>query len=86
VHDERNTYPFNAPIGGQPFFGEQDRNIRTPDGRLTPERTAQIQGLTNQQAMGFVQYQNMQRVNQVGRVDMNRYRQWLASNYQVNVQ
>jgi Uncharacterized alpha/beta hydrolase domain (DUF2235) len=86
VHDERNTYPFNAPIGGQPFFGEQDRNIRTPDGRLTPERTAPIQGLTNQQAMGYVQYQNMQRVNQVGLVDMNRYRQWLASNYQVNVQ
>ena len=88
VHDERNTSPFNAPIGGAPFFGgEQDRNVRYPDGRLVPQRTAPLAGLNNQQSAQFIRPLTGNRPpNQVGMVDMEAYKQWLNANYAVSLQ
>ena len=87
LHDERNSYPFSAPIGGAPLFGEQDRNVHYPmaGGQSVPEKTAQIRGLTNAQTAPFIT-RNGSSGNAVGTVDMAKYNDWLRRNYGVNMQ
>lgn len=73
VHDETiaGVFYYPSPI--------RDREVRYADGSRANGRQAPLEGMTHTEAVGLIQYAPCTScpVNQVGRVDMPAYLQWL---------
>jgi RHS repeat-associated protein len=74
VHDETIAGVFFNPSP------DRDREVRFEDGSRANGRQAPLEGMTHAEAVGLIQYAPCPScpVNQVGRVDMPAYLQWLS--------
>jgi hypothetical protein len=74
VHDETIAGIFFNPSP------TRDREVRFADGSRANGRQAPLEGMTHAEAVGLIQYAPCPScpVNQVGRVDMPAYLQWLS--------